>query len=144
MLNQVKFFFQKSPGNWLPASFNQVKMYWLLFDGNLVKLDRGICHSVSSHWTELEICNIFFLWGRGSWLYLSSNDFLECSSPDGTFYYYCFIITDCIILLFFYNCPIIAVSHHFTLICRFFLVIRQNVETSKDYLKNFLRVSNWL
>lgn len=26
------------------------------------------------------------------------------------------IITDCIILLFFYNCPIIAVSHHFTFV----------------------------
>lgn len=29
----------------------------------------------------------------------------------------CFIIiTDCIILLFFYNRPIIAVSHHFTFV----------------------------
>lgn len=141
MLNQVKFFFQKSPGNWLPASFNQVEMYWLLFDGNLVKLDRGVCHSVSSHWTELEICNIyiFFLWGRGSWLYLSSNDFWECSSLDGMFYYYYRLYYIIVFLLLSYYCCITSLY-----LCRFFLVIRQNVETSKDYLKNFLKVSNWL
>lgn len=88
-------------------------MYWLLFDGNLVKLDRGVCHSVSSHWTELEICNIIFFYGEGGhdciWVQMI---FGSAQAQMARF----IIITDCIILLFFYNRPIIAVSHHFTFV----------------------------